>query len=267
MGSGRFIWHELVTEDRFVGRFYEELFGWEIHSRRNLASDYDVIHAGDQEIGGLAAQDGSGTATHWLPFIETPGLLEAACERAIAAGGDVIQGPRDWRAMGQTALLADPDGALAMAIELYPDHSRDLPNAAEGVPWRAVGGRDAMATAAFYAEVFGFETRPHPVAASPNGYQLLCSGDAPAAGVFGHGGRLPSRWHVHFPVVDLDRTRGQATALGGRACTPAMTIPGIGRMCGVIDPAGAIFYLLEADVAGGPFAAEEQPHRVPMFER
>jgi predicted enzyme related to lactoylglutathione lyase len=249
MQTGRFIWQELVTDDRSVGQFYEALFGWEIHSRRTMVGEYDLIHAGDRAFGGLVNQDGSGAAAHWLPFIETPGLIEAACERAIAAGGDVIHGPRDWRAMGQTALLADPDGALTMAIELYPDHADDLRAGADGVEWRAVGGRSAVATAAYYADVFGFEERPHPEATPAGGYRLLFSGDEVQAGVFGHGGRLPSQWHLHFPVADLDRARTRVRALGGRSCTPALTIPGIGRMTGVVDPAGALVYLLEREHA------------------
>ena len=47
---GKFVWHDLLTPDHLsAGKFYEELFGWQI----DYQGQYAVVRNGDKLIAGI----------------------------------------------------------------------------------------------------------------------------------------------------------------------------------------------------------------------
>ena len=243
MNAGRFVWQELVTDDLAVSReFYAELLGWAIRQAADATSSYEVISVDGAPIGAMHTCDGSGAPSHWLPFIQATDI-ERVCRRTVDRGGDVIRADFPHSEFGPGALLADLNGALFVAV----DSITDTLIGTGAVAWHAIGGRDARQTANFYADVLDFEIMAHPFTNPSDGYLALCSGGSLAAGVFGHNGAPASTWFHYFPVADLDVTRAMAMFLGGKCCTPVMTIAGIGRMAGIIDPTGASFFLMEPE--------------------
>jgi predicted enzyme related to lactoylglutathione lyase len=246
MNSGRFIWQELVTDDLAISReFYAELLGWEIRQAADSTAAYEVISVDGSPIGAMHTCDGSGAPAHWLPFIQAADI-ETVCTRAVSRGGDVIRAQYEHPDFGTGALLADLDGALFVAV----DASGGPHAATDMVAWHAIGGRNARQTANFYAEVLDFDVMAHPFTNPAEGFLALCSGGLLAASVFGHNGAVPSTWFHYFSVADLEVSRSMATFLGGKCCTPVMTIAGIGRMAGIIDPTGASFFLAEQELGG-----------------
>jgi predicted enzyme related to lactoylglutathione lyase len=246
MSVGRFIWQELVTDDLTVSReFYAELLGWDIRQAADATDAYEVISVDGSPIGAMHTCDGSGAPAHWLPFIQAADI-EAVCVRAVERGGDVIRAQYEQPDFGPGALLADLDGALFVAVDAPSDHCAG----SEVVGWRAIGGRNAWQTATFYADVLGFDVMAQPFADPADGFLALCSGGSLAAGVFGHHGAAAATWFQYFAVDDLEVTRTTATYLGGKRSTPVMTIAGIGKMAGIVDPTGASFFLVQREPGG-----------------
>jgi predicted enzyme related to lactoylglutathione lyase len=88
---------------------------------------------------------------------------------------------------------------------------------------------DLNATAAFMAEVFGWEPQPF---AAPD-YLVAPHGDGP---------RVPI-----IRVDSLDELRTRLESAGGTIVVEPFTLPGVGRGCYLTDPAGLLLGLHEYD--------------------
>lgn len=54
-----------------------------------------------------------------------------------------------------------------------------------------------------------------------------------------------SYWHSYIAVEDIDDCAKQAVVLGGKILVPPHDVPGVGRICAVSDPTGAIAHLMQ----------------------
>ena len=54
-----------------------------------------------------------------------------------------------------------------------------------------------------------------------------------------------SYWHSYIAVEDIDDCAKQAVVLGGKVLVPPHDVPGVGRICAVSDPTGAIAHLMK----------------------
>lgn len=54
-----------------------------------------------------------------------------------------------------------------------------------------------------------------------------------------------SYWHSYISVEDIDNCAKQTLALGGKVIVPVHDVPGVGRICAVSDPTGAIVHLMQ----------------------
>lgn len=81
---GKFVWHDLLTSDpRSCGRFYPQLFGWQIEYH----DDYVVACNDDRPVAGLlrvAPSDSRPDARVWIPSVSVPDMDEAAAR--VSAG-------------------------------------------------------------------------------------------------------------------------------------------------------------------------------------
>ena len=112
---GGVAWDELHSKDFEASkRFYAEVFGWQMVA--NSDTDDFRYYTGDIDGSSVA---GLMDSSKFLPP-EVPSLwtvyfsvsdIDAACERATAAGGRVLRAPEDTP-FGRIGELADPTGAL-----------------------------------------------------------------------------------------------------------------------------------------------------------
>lgn len=108
-----FVWHELMTTDTEAARtFYQEVTGL-----ATSAGPYQILMAGDQQVGGLAgppAEGGvwpsGGPQPHWIAYIGVDDV-DAAVRKAKDLGGEVLLPPVDIPEYGRAAVLRDPQGA------------------------------------------------------------------------------------------------------------------------------------------------------------
>ena len=82
---GKFVWFEHMSPEIDNARaFYDALFGWRSVAVPMGAEPYQMIHHGDQGIGGYRKATG-GAPTHWIVYLSVPDV--DASFRAIAAQG------------------------------------------------------------------------------------------------------------------------------------------------------------------------------------
>ena len=85
----------------------------------------------------------------------------AAGERAVAAGGALLDGPVDADPAGRFVVLADPLGARLCAWEAGIREGAELINEPGAWAMSALQTADPERAAAFYASVFGWEAEPY----------------------------------------------------------------------------------------------------------
>jgi len=117
---GSFCWMELLSSNPAACvRFYGALFGWKTTVMSMPDFEYTLLWlaGADPEkkqgsVGGLMkipAEWGSMTSS-WLSYIMVESV-DAATERATAAGGTVACGPMDIPGVGRFSVVMDPGGA------------------------------------------------------------------------------------------------------------------------------------------------------------
>jgi predicted enzyme related to lactoylglutathione lyase len=118
-----------------------------------------------------------------------------------------------------------------------------------GVPCLVTGVfPDPRAAAAFYSDLFGWETE-HLMPEDHPGTYALCRlrGRDAAAIVSEHGAPAPPEpvWTTLIWVKSTDESAAKATEAGGRVIGQPFDSPGGGRQAVLADPAGAVFSVWE----------------------
>lgn len=118
---------------------------------------------------------------------------------------------------------------------------------ANGVPcWIDLGTPDAVATAAFYGALLGWEVEmdPRPEA---GGYGQFTLGGKKVAGVGPQQNtEMPPFWSVYVAVDDVDATIAAAEAAGGTVVMPRMDVFTEGSMAILSDTTGSFISLWQA---------------------
>jgi len=109
---GHIGWNELAADDiETVAERYARLFGWRVGNRMPMgpAGDYLIIeHHGGQIAGMMNRAEGMPPAA-WLFYFRVTDI-DAAAERAKAAGGQIIVGPMEVPGGDYAAVTIDPQG-------------------------------------------------------------------------------------------------------------------------------------------------------------
>jgi hypothetical protein len=133
--------------------------------------------------------------------------------------------------------------------------------------WYELMTRDKDAAEAFYRAVVGWTTTPFE--GSPNPYSIFHrSGGLPVGGVLKtpDGIDAPPFWAMYVGVPNLEEAVAHIARLGGRACSPVIAIPVVGRMQMMADPQGAAFYVYEPASSDYPTEAAAQVGEVSWHE-
>lgn len=119
--------------------------------------------------------------------------------------------------------------------------------------WSELMTDDPVKAVAFYTDVIGWEVEAMEI---PDGVYHVLKVDGEAVGGimakpegFEH---IPNHWGTYVTVDDVNATLEQAEALGGKVVYPPMNVPGIGRLCAIADPAGAIVSIITYEAKPSP---------------
>jgi predicted enzyme related to lactoylglutathione lyase len=247
--TGKVVWNDLITDDLAAARrFYGGLFGWTFDETSGPAgNDYLIARSGSLPVAGMVpVAPGSGGAklSRWLPYVSV-GDVDAAVNRATAAGATVAVGPRDV-GLGQVAALIDPQGAvigIARSNLGDPDDATTAPGLGRKV-WTELLSNDPAASARFYEAVVGYQART--IARRGGEYTLLSGGGVDRAGILANPtGDWSPVWLTSFGVADASKAAALAASLGGTVLLAPSADLREGGMAVVSDPSGAILVLQE----------------------
>jgi len=252
-------WIDTQQPDRDAAlRFYGAVFGWsfEDHLQRGDRA-YDLATLDGRVVAAIGSGPSDTTAT-WTTYIGVDDV-EAAVANVEAAGGTVVAPPLRAGSAGRLALVTDPTGANLALWEPGRRKGVERVNEPGSWNWSLLSTPDPAGAAAFYAEVFGWETdldAPGPKLVRLPGYADFLEQFDPelrarhAAGGVPEGFSdavawiLPSRgaafWAVTFSVADADAAAQAAEQEGGRVVS-GPTDTEWTREVVLADPAGATF--------------------------
>ncbi|MGE3797089.1 MAG: VOC family protein, partial [Thermomicrobiales bacterium] len=105
--------------------------------------------------------------------------------------------------------------------------------------WHDLNTSDIDASAAFYAQLFGWTVDATP---RPNNYRGLSNDSGEFGGLFPwppEAAGMPTHWTGYVLVEDVVATAHRARELGGTIAFESMAIPGVGTLGVIFDPTGA----------------------------
>ena len=252
---GKVVWHDLITEDLETARsFYGGLFGWTFEeSTGTRGESYLLARKDDMLVAGLlayAAPADDNNYSRWLPYISVDDV-DAATDRAIAAGGRVVANARNV-GTGRVAAIIDPQGAvvgLARSSIGDPDDKTTAPVPGRAV-WTELLADDPAVAATFYRTLAGYKVQT--IQRRGGEYILLTNNGVKRAGIFKNpaDGDYRPVWLTAFGVADPAAAAAKAESLGGKIILPASPDLRDGTTALVTDPSGAILVLQSWNMKG-----------------
>jgi predicted enzyme related to lactoylglutathione lyase len=119
---GSLCWNENISRAFDQNQaFYQAVFGYEYGDLSGDGYRYATLKVNGTEVGGIGESDRSTPAdvpAHWSTYFGAADT-DAAAQAASAAGGRVIQPPRD-SPYGRIAVVADDQGATFSLISPPP---------------------------------------------------------------------------------------------------------------------------------------------------
>ncbi|MEM8883878.1 MAG: VOC family protein [Planctomycetota bacterium] len=245
--SGRVVWHDCVTPD--VDKsidFYTKLFGWEIEEWQGegMPEPYKMMKNAGETIGGFMQLDPeTGAPPHWISYFMVD-EIDAAMQRVLMAGGQVVMPATPIPTIGKFAIVRDPTGGVVCPYESEHDAR---PEYEKGPPhghfiWEELHATDPKQAAQFYGEVFGLSVQEMDMG-EMGLYRILNRGEFGEAGIMQKPAEQPgpSSWLSYVHVDDVDAYAAKATELGGKTVVEPMTVPNVGRMSVHADSVGGMF--------------------------
>ncbi|HET6855952.1 MAG TPA: VOC family protein [Streptomyces sp.] len=238
-------WITLMARDLGASQsFYGAVLGWQFQ-RARLGDEFSVALQGGTPVAGIGAlAPALRVPVAWTPYFAVVDADETAA-RIRERSATVAVGPLRFP-MGRGALAADRDGAVFGIWEgqLVSDWQSWRKNAPA---WLRLRARDAFEAAIFYGEVLEWACDRAgccEVAYEEDEVVLRQGGDVLAHLGSGAIDAAPDaliqpRWHVYFPVLDVESTVDEALRHGGSVL--GRESDATGAEATLCDPDGAMF--------------------------
>jgi uncharacterized protein len=242
---GRFVWHDLVTDDVAASQmFYAALLGWEFESTTRAGRPYVIARSGGQPTGGIVQrkETRTGPAT-WLSYLSVTDL-DQAIGQVTSAGGTVVLVPTPVGAYGRVAVVLDPQGAplglAGVTGTLAPEPAQPP---LHRFFWMEHLAKDGPAALAFYKRLGGYESSVASESAIE--YHVL-KRQRSRAGLL----QIPPdlqgvqpNWLPYVRVADPAALAAKAVSLGGKVVIEPRAEVRKGTLAVVTDPTGAALAL------------------------
>lgn len=112
-----------------------------------------------------------------------------------------------------------------------------------GAPsWSEYNGTDAKAARSFYTKVLGWKIDEMPMGDGSTYHTVKIGEDS--VGGFSPTAMPASGWVTYFTCDDVDARYKKAVEAGAKTMAEPFDVPGVGRMCHLFDPTGAVFALI-----------------------
>lgn len=249
--KGTFCWIELGTTDSAAAKaFYTEIFPWTYDEHPMPDGEaYTMASVGDNQVAGLYTMPDemvqANIPPYWMSYVSVEDA-DAMAAKVKELGGTVMKDPFDVMEMGRMAVCQDPTGA-PFSLWQPAKHEGSAPKEfAPGYPcWNELLTTDVDKSREFFTALFGWEADKKEMGGMP--YTIFKQGEEQVGGMMPINpemGEMPSCWVIYVLVDDFDARLAKATAAGGKALTPPMEMPDIGRFTLLQDPQGAVLGVL-----------------------
>ena len=245
-------WADLTAPDVAAAKgFYAAVLGWSYEDTEDEYGGYAIATARGGAAAGIGPQQ-QGAPVAWTVYLASDDV-DATAAAVTEHGGTVLLPPGDVGPLGRMLVAADPTGAAFGVWQSGTHIGAGIVNEPGGLTWEDLRSPDPDAARAFYTAVFGYHTEPLPMA-GPDYATFSRPGErAPLGGMGGMMGAddLPAHWVTYFGVADAAEAVEAAERSGGSVLMRDFETP-YGRMAGIIDPAGAVFWVIQTDPSRQP---------------
>ncbi|GAB3430923.1 VOC family protein [Actinophytocola sediminis] len=231
-------WIDLaVVDPRAATEFYGAVFGWEFGAS---ASGLDCLVRG-LPVAGLRPVADSAAGHGWTVHLATDDC-DATAKRVAAAGGTVVDEPREVGDRARVAMVVDPTGARFGLWQGRAQPGCRLVNEPDTLVRNDLVTAAAPAARAFYTGVFDFTLDGNEDLPGMDFTFLRRPDGKEIGGILGLADAPVSAWATVFEVADTDATVALVRDAGGSAADPE-DAP-YGRSALVTDPFGTEFSLI-----------------------
>lgn len=246
-------WTDLSTPDvEAAQRFYAAVLGWEFQESDEDYGGYVIAEVRGSATAGIGPVMGDQQVPSWTLYVASDDA-DASAAAVSEHGGAVLMPPGDVGPLGRMFIAADHVGGVFGVWQAGSHIGASLVNEPGGITWEDLRSSDPDRARQFYGEVFGYEFRPL-TPAMPDYTTFHTPGeDGPLGGMgalMGAPAGTPSHWLVYFSVADVDQAVTAAEGQQGSLLAPAFDTE-FGRMAGLVDPAGAAFWIAQS-IPGRP---------------
>ena len=235
---GKFIWHDLLTPDLLsAGKFYEQLFGWQI----DYQDHYAVVRNGGKRIAGIMQVDPADGRTRegvWIPSVSVADV-DAAASRVQANGGTILKGPIDMNKRGRAVLISDPKRADLVLLNAKGGDPADTEAAIGDWLWDEIWTNDPDNTGAFYRSVLGYDE----MVLGDNYDVLIYKGEWRAGIRYVRDDKEYMLWVPVVRVADPVATAQRVSELGGVVWVAPDEAPSTGDTALIGDATGALLLI------------------------
>jgi predicted enzyme related to lactoylglutathione lyase len=249
-------WVDLQSPDVAAAQaFYADVLGWTYEDPSVKFGGYAVAECRGAAVAGIGPRP-PGASVAWTLYFASDDADKTAA--AVAEhGGAIVIPPGDVGELGRMFVASDPTGAPFGVWQAGTHIGAGLVNEPGGLTWEDLRSPDPDTARDFYTAVFGFRTDPLTMAGPDYTTFALPSEEAPLGGIGGMMGAsgMPAHWLVYFAVGDIGAAVAAAERAGGTVLVRDFDTP-FGRMAGLVDPAGAVFWLAQTGTAAQPDRAE-----------
>ncbi len=244
--AGAPCWVSLMARDLAAAQhFYAGVLGWRFRAS-SLGDSFSVALREGMPVAGIGAlAERLDLPVAWTPYFAVADA-DVTAARIRERGATMAVGPLAF-GTGRAGLAADPAGAVFGFWQgtVVPDWSVGRGRASA---WLELHTRDVFEASIFYGEVFDWAGGDAGccVASYEHDHVVLRHGHDTVARISGGAvdavpdPSIRPRWHVHFPVPDLEEAIEATYARGGGAVSPVGTST-TSRWVDLTDPEGARF--------------------------
>jgi len=235
---GKFIWHDLLTPDPLsAGKFYEELFGWQIEYQGR----YAVVRNDGKLIAGILQAnppDGRTRDGVWIPSVSVADV-DAAASLVKANGGMILKGPVDMGQRGRAALISDPQRADLVLLSAKGGDPADAEAAIGDWLWDEIWTNDPDNIEEFYRSVLGYDE-----VALGDDYDVFLHKGKWRAGIrLVRDAKEHMLWVPVVRVADPEATAQRVSELGGVVWVAPDEAPSNGDTALIGDTTGALLLI------------------------
>jgi predicted enzyme related to lactoylglutathione lyase len=244
---GKLVWMDLLTADVVkAANFYERVFAWEFELNEDRSYAYGRLNGAP--VAAIALYEDDDTIPNkglWLTSIAVNDV-DAAVDRVVIQGGEVVDGPAELPGRGRYSLVTDNRGAAVMLLRAQGGDPEESVSVSNSWAWVELWTDDVTASVQFYEQVLGYRSLIVKGSTGSPVY-ILGRDQQPRASILASPFKdVETNWLPYLLVDDVKATIHKVAQNGGTILLPPQQ-DGLNHDVAIVsDPTGGVFALQEA---------------------